>query len=198
MMLDEAGPRLRARLVEAERRRNRRGQTPYAGEIARARRHGAARPVAQEKPALSPQVRARIAGDGEEIDVGGRDAAEREARGERVVRKSGAMLDAPKALLFDRRHETAVADEDGGDVAVVGVEADDVHPASVMRLSFGQCRDAVVHERGEAVAESLRREVLQVTDAATSAHPIRFRSIAEQPDHGARQAAAIVGIDEQP
>ena len=49
------------------------------------------------------------------------------------ARKSGDVLDAPEALLLDGGDELAVADEHGRDVAVVRVDAEDVHVMSVLR-----------------------------------------------------------------
>jgi len=37
------------------------------------------------------------------------------------------VLDAAEALFFEGRDEVAVVEEDGGHVAVVGVDAKDVH-----------------------------------------------------------------------
>jgi len=37
------------------------------------------------------------------------------------------VLDAAEALFFEGRDEVAVVEEDGGDVAVVGVDAESMH-----------------------------------------------------------------------
>ena len=48
-------------------------------------------------------------------------------------RKAGAVLDAAEALFLDGRDEPAVADEDRGDVTVIGVQAENVHDALTTR-----------------------------------------------------------------
>ena len=67
------------------------------------------------------------------IDVGRSDAAHLQARANRLGRKPGDVLDAAKALFFDRRDELAVAHEDGRDVAVIGVDAENVHESNLSR-----------------------------------------------------------------
>ena len=57
----------------------------------------------------------------------GRQAGHLQADGDRLVREPRDMLDPPEPLLFDRRDELSVADERRRHVAVIGVEAEDVH-----------------------------------------------------------------------
>ena len=44
-----------------------------------------------------------------------------------MVREPGDMFDATEPLFFDRGDQLAIADEDRGDVAVIRVDAEDVH-----------------------------------------------------------------------
>jgi len=68
-----------------------------------------------------------IARDGERVDVTRFGAGHRQARTDRVPRKAGVVLDAAKSLFFDGRDELAVAQDGGGDVPVVRVDAQDEH-----------------------------------------------------------------------
>ena len=76
-------------------------------------------PVPQGEQRLARQVRARVAGHADVIEVGGGDAGHLEARPHRVVREARDMLDAAEPLLFHRGHELAVAHEHG-ETPVVG------------------------------------------------------------------------------
>ena len=48
------------------------------------------------------------------------------------MRKSRDVLDAPEALLFHRGDQLAVAQEHRRDVAVVGVDAENVHVVDLL------------------------------------------------------------------
>ena len=81
----------------------------------------------QREQPLPPEVRLGIARDGERIDVTRLGAGHRQARADRLARKAGVVLDAAESLFLDGRHELAVAQDGGGDVAVVRVDAEDEH-----------------------------------------------------------------------
>src|SRR2546423_14993588 len=130
MVLDITSSLARRAAIESERIGDPRRQTSNAGEISRARANRASRPMAQEEPCFTQQVRTRITRDGEEIDVSGRDAAELEADADCLLGKSGVVLDAPEPLLFDCGDELPVADEDRRHITVVGIDADDIHSVS--------------------------------------------------------------------
>ena len=69
-------------------------------------------------------MRARIARDGEDVDVRGPRAGEPQAFGQREMRKSSVVLDPAEALLFDRRNQAAVPHQRRRHVAVVRVETE--------------------------------------------------------------------------
>jgi hypothetical protein len=69
----------------------------------------------------------RPAGDGKQIDIRGADSSHAQALGDGAGRKSGDVFDAAKALFLDSGDEPSVADEDGGDIAVIRVQAKDIH-----------------------------------------------------------------------
>src|SRR5262245_52055320 len=101
-------------------------------------------------------MRARIPGDGEEIDVSRADAAELETGADGLIGEPRAVLDAAEALFLDRRDELSVAHERGRDVAVVGVEPEDVHSA---RAGTRASRTAVNRSRKRASVKSRRNRV---------------------------------------
>ena len=72
-----------------------------------------------------------IATDGYGIHVAPGNPADLKTLTNRQLRKTGVVLDAAVALLFDRRHQLTVADERCGDVSVIGVDAEDVHASRV-------------------------------------------------------------------
>jgi hypothetical protein len=45
------------------------------------------------------------------------------------------MLHAPKALLFCRRHDVTLANQASGRIAVICINAEDIHAASLAILS---------------------------------------------------------------
>jgi hypothetical protein len=68
-----------------------------------------------------------VARDGEKVDVRRVDTSDVETGADRLLREARPVFDAPKTLLFNGGYEVAVAHERGRDVAVVGVDAQDVH-----------------------------------------------------------------------
>jgi hypothetical protein len=79
------------------------------------------------KGRLAPQVGPWIARDRHVLNVTSRDAAHLEAGADRRFGKSGDVLDAAEALLFDGGHEDTVPEQYRGDVTVVGVDAENSH-----------------------------------------------------------------------
>src|SRR5262249_47426708 len=73
---------------------------------------------------------ARIARDGEDNDVRRGHARYPQTLGQRVMREARAVLDPPEPLFFDGGDEPAVANENGRDIAVIGVQADNNHCVS--------------------------------------------------------------------
>src|SRR5512140_2812950 len=80
-----------------------------------------------QKQRLAPQVRLRISRHRKQVDVGGMQAGGVEAGRGGVLRKPGAVLDPAVALLLDCHHEAAIDDQCGRNVAVVGVQPEDIH-----------------------------------------------------------------------
>ncbi len=83
--------------------------------------------MAEQEPGFSQQVGARIARHREHVDVARFNAADRQAGLHRLTGKAGHMFDPPVALLLDRGDELAVAHQRGRDVAVIGIEPENVH-----------------------------------------------------------------------
>src|SRR5262249_57277494 len=69
----------------------------------------------------------RIATDSDLADVSTADAGGFETALNRLHWKAGAVFDAAEALLFQGGDDLAVAQKNGRDVAVIGVDAQDVH-----------------------------------------------------------------------
>ncbi len=90
--------------------------------------------LAQSKLNLLEKAGARIGVDRDEADAGKRDAGLIQAIPDRFRRKPRPMLDAPEPLLLRRRDNLAVADEAGGAIAMVGVEAEDDHGSALCFL----------------------------------------------------------------
>jgi hypothetical protein len=72
-------------------------------------------------------VRARISRHREHIDIGRRDPAHLEAGAHRQPRKAGDVLDAAIAFFLDRRDQRAVAHERRRHIAVIRIEAENIH-----------------------------------------------------------------------
>ena len=130
VMLHKASAAAHDGFIQAERLRDGGRQRAQARQVAGPGRHCAFRPVLEQEQRLAPQVRAGVARHGERVDVGGGQTGHLQADGDRLVGEPRDMLDAPEPLFFDRRDELSVADERGGYVAVVRVEAEDVHQVS--------------------------------------------------------------------
>ena len=95
------------------------------------------RPLLEREERLLREVRLGVAADGDVGHLRAVDPGHVEAPLDRLRREASVVLDAREPLLFEGGHNRAVAEEDGGDVAVVGVDAEDVHGAreSVEELS---------------------------------------------------------------
>ena len=72
-----------------------------------------------------------VAPDGDMVDVGQLEAGIIETEADRLDRKAGPMLYAADPLFFDGSNQPAVGHQAGGRVAVVGVDAEDVHVLSL-------------------------------------------------------------------
>src|SRR5580698_7935937 len=79
----------------------------------------------------------RIARDRDVIDVGERDASRLQAVANRQRWKSSGILHAVEAFFFDRSDQLAVANDRGGSIPVVCVDAKDIHSVKAVytRLS---------------------------------------------------------------
>ncbi len=81
-------------------------------------------------------MRPRIARNREPVDVAGRHVAHLEAPGDRAVRKPGNVLDAAVTFLFNGGDQASVLDEHRRDVAMVRVEAENVHEAARVAWTY--------------------------------------------------------------
>ena len=81
----------------------------------------------QREPDLAQQVGTWISRHRDVVEIRAAEARHLQAGLDRLRRKSGDVLDPAEALLLDRGDELAVAHEDGRDVAVIRVDAEDVH-----------------------------------------------------------------------
>ena len=157
VVFDEPRPLTHDRFVEIQRLRNRRGERPQADQVASPRRDGPLRTVPQQEQRLAPEVGARIARHGKHVDIRRREAAHLQAGGDRVVRKTRHVLDAAEPLLFNRRDKLSVADQRRRHVAVIRVEAENVHGVSDT-MAFDTAPDAVVFAASGNRACSRRRK----------------------------------------
>ncbi len=94
---------------------------------------GRAGPALQDVEGAAPAVDARVAVDGEVVDVGEAQAGILQAPAHGLGGQAGPVLDAAEALLFSRGDELAVLHQGGGGVAMIGVQSEDNHVRS-----FGQ------------------------------------------------------------
>ena len=92
-----------------------------AGALAGETRH------AQGEPEFGAKARPGIAWDRDVIDVLDADAAGFKAVANRRDRKSGRIFHAIEALFLDGGHQAAIADESGRRVAVIRVDAENIH-----------------------------------------------------------------------
>ena len=127
MMLDVPHPRAHDVLVEADGTAIVAGSAADARHVARAIGERLLRPVPQDEERLSPQMRARPARDGKQIDLVCADAAHLQTRVDGSGRKSRDVLDSAEPLLFNGRDEFSVPDEGRGHIAVICVQPEDVH-----------------------------------------------------------------------
>jgi hypothetical protein len=127
MMLDKARTGPHPFVLEAERVGEDHRQRANAGQVAGARRDRSPRPLPEEKPRLAPEMRPRVPRDGEDVDVGRHQATHLQARLHRLPRHAGIVLDPPIALFLDGRDELPITNQRRRHVAVVGVDAQDVH-----------------------------------------------------------------------
>jgi hypothetical protein len=75
-------------------------------------RDRASRPVTQDEQGFAQEMRARIARDGEQVDLARLDAAKLETGTQRLFGKPGVVLDPPEPLFFDCGDQLSVANED--------------------------------------------------------------------------------------
>ena len=68
------------------------------------------------------------------IDLAGRHTRDLQACADGFPRESRPVLYAPETLLLDGRHQLAVTQQDGGHVAVVGVDPKDDHLTPSVKL----------------------------------------------------------------
>jgi hypothetical protein len=79
---------------------------------------------------------ARIAIDGDVVQVLDADACFLQAMADRLGGEARPMLDPAKALLFHRRNQLASAEQAGRGVGVVGVNPEDVHYVRLRRCAL--------------------------------------------------------------
>ena len=94
--------------------------------------------IPQREQRLAPEVSVRSARDGEDVDISRTDSADTQALRDRARRESRNVLDAAQSLFLDRSYQPAVADQGGGDVAVIGVQAEDVHGTEAASVASGR------------------------------------------------------------
>src|SRR5258708_38511114 len=86
---------------------------------------------------LAPAIGAVVAVDGDVLDIGQRNACLGEAISDRFAGEAAPMLDAPEALLLDRRDQDAVSHQASSGIGVVGIEPEDVgHLPDLARARF--------------------------------------------------------------
>jgi hypothetical protein len=90
-------------------------------------------PVAEDEEETAPIVDAGLAVDGDVVEVTEAQAGFAEAEFGGFSGEAGPVLDAPEALFFGGSDDATIANEAGGGVAVVGVEAQDGHTETSCR-----------------------------------------------------------------
>src|SRR2546428_7055238 len=80
-------------------------------------------PIPKRKDRLARQIGSRIPRDGEIIYFFGPYCGHLETGENRLAWKTRPVLDAPEPLLLDRFDQLAVAQQNGGDISMVGVDA---------------------------------------------------------------------------
>src|SRR5439155_8327558 len=83
--------------------------------------------MAQNKGRLSKQVGPGVSTNSDRVDVFAFDSANLETATDGDGWESGEVLHAAESLFLQRGDQLAIADEDGGGIAVIDVNAEDVH-----------------------------------------------------------------------
>ena len=177
-------------LVEADRGSDGAGQPPDAGDVAQAVADRPPGTVLEEKQRLAPQMRAGISRDGEHVDVAAVEPSHAETLGDGASGKPATCLMRRKRSSSTAAIEPAVADEDRGDVTVVGVQAENVHDAFRAR---------------QAALESPRKPCLKAGIGEGRQKPLPPGSaeadasswLVEQREHGSRQIVRLIGFHDQ-
>ena len=129
MMLDRVDPGAQRGRIDAEAARDHLPHTAHAAGVPHpVPGEPQARPRPQREERLAREIRPRVPGDRDVVDLGRRDPGHVETAPDRLGRESRPVLDAAEPLLLDRRHELPVPQQHGGGVSVVGVDAEDDHP----------------------------------------------------------------------
>ena len=85
------------------------------------------RSLLQDEKQATPVVHLRVQIDGDVLEVAKLDPRLLQAKLHRQRRQSGSVLDAAEAFLFDGGNELAIAEDGGGGVTVVGIDAENDH-----------------------------------------------------------------------
>src|SRR5271154_1533741 len=104
-----------------ERFRDAREFYKYLGALASERGH------AHGVPKFGGQPRVGIARHGDVVNIGRRETGFLQTIADGSGGKSGGVFDAIEAFFFDGGDEAAVADDGGGSVAMIGIDAKNVH-----------------------------------------------------------------------
>src|SRR5262249_28233224 len=86
----------------------------------------------QSKERLMPQMRPWIARDGEIVYCLCRSAGHLEAGTNRLPWKPGPVFHPPKAFFLYSRHQFSIAQQHRGDIAVIGVDAQNEHDQRIL------------------------------------------------------------------
>ena len=133
----------------------------HLGAFASERRH------ADGVPKFGGQPRVRIARNGDVVNIGRREAGFLQTIADGRSGKSRGVFDAIEALFFDGGNEAAVADDSGGSVAMIGVDAKNVHARDEQLVYMKAGEGAACISPGIASASNLTIVVFFATPVIT-------------------------------
>ena len=151
MMLDPMHPSRDALLLQIQTLCCDSRQIAHAAPVSQTVPHEPeAGPVLESKQGPADHIGARVPRDGEVFDFSGRNPRHFQACADGIARESRPVLDSPEPLLLHGGNELAVAEQDSGDIAVVGINPKDDHlfatyasHSFLIRKQNGECAGSI-------------------------------------------------------
>src|SRR5690242_7297800 len=152
-----------------KRFRNGSKRGPRFGALSRKTRH--ANGVKQ----LGTHTRPRTARQSDVIDISQSDTGSFETIANRSNGKSRGIFDAIEALLFDRGHELAIADQCRGGIRVISIDAENVHTKLRPAAQLAAASAAESSEARDSASSTCRRtHSLSTNRLQGRAQPVRL------------------------